>query len=166
MALGTRPAGTCHSPVSAASPTWQGRPLELERPSVFPAWPPARLSGALQSVPRGPGPTHPLSLTASQPHPGPLPATPHSRAPHLVCSPENSIDAPEVQRQLPPGEKARAWPVCKSPRRPRPTLVRLLPWTPEGFTHGAAPPHLLSRAVAPVGWVPGPNALGNAAALR
>lgn len=45
VALGTCPAGTCHSPISTASPTWQGLLLELEQPSVFPAWPTARLWG-------------------------------------------------------------------------------------------------------------------------
>lgn len=50
VALRTRLAGICLSPVSAASPTWQGHVLGLEQPPVFPAWPSARLSGASQSV--------------------------------------------------------------------------------------------------------------------
>lgn len=112
MALGTRPAGTCHSPVSATSPTWQGRLLELEEPSVFPAWPAAHPSGALQSAPHRPGPTHPLSLVVGFPASPqdlfPPPHTPHAYlwAPHLACSSKNLMDALELKVSLPPWEKA------------------------------------------------------------
>lgn len=115
---GTRPAGTCQGPVSAASPTWQGRLLAPEPPSVFPAWPPARLSGASQSVPLRPGRRQPFNPMASRPHPARFPsphcAHPRLRAPHLsvllLTDPQGT-----------PGVSL----LCKPPRRP---CTQAAPW--------------------------------------
>lgn len=94
VALGTCPAGTCHSPISTASPTWQDLLLELEQPSVFPAWPTAHLWG-LAVCPLQARTNTPSQLDDRLPNlPGAFSC--HPTLPKLLCGPLTSPAPPKA----------------------------------------------------------------------